>query len=111
MAQIPIALPAVVLTGLCIVVVRQGHELKNEAYRTNRLLHEIERLGKDRLNAAAACDREASPARLASRARALQLALVHPVQDRSRNPAEATPVAAQVASAPAAPDAVAVAHR
>ena len=80
MAFIKLFVPAVVLASLSIVVVREGHETKNEAYRTHRLLNEIAALQKERLNREAACTRESSPLLLVSRARTLQLALVHPLE-------------------------------
>ena len=80
MAQIRTIVPVAVLTGLCTLVVRQGHELKNEAYRTNELLNEIGKFGRRRVNAVTACNRVASPVKLVRRARSLQLALVHPVE-------------------------------
>jgi len=82
-AFIKLFVPAVVLASLSIMVVREGHETKNEAYRTHRLLNEIAALKKERLNREAACTRESSPPLLVSRARTLQLALVHPLERRA----------------------------
>ena len=100
------------LTALCVAVVRKGHELKNEAYRTNRLLNEIGKLEKERLNAVTACEREASPARLVRRAKALRIALVYPLERLlpSAVPAPRPSIAVAATSGRAA-RAVAVARR
>jgi len=69
-----------VLAVLAIVVVRQGHELKNEAYQRHCLLTQIEHMQKDHLNAVTAYNRASGATLLAQRARSMQIALVHPVE-------------------------------
>ncbi len=86
MAFIKLFVPAVVLASLSILVVREGHATKNEAYRTHRLLNEIAALKKERLNREAACTRESSPPLLAKRAKLLQLALVNPLEKQPPTP-------------------------
>jgi len=68
------------LAVLAIMAVRQGHELKNEAYKRHCLLTQIEHIHKDRLNAVTAYNRARGATLLAKRARSMQIALVHPVE-------------------------------
>lgn len=66
------------LTVLCLVAVRQGHEIKNAAYDSAQLLAEIDNYETLRLGLSASCCREGSPALLVERAERMKLALVHP---------------------------------
>lgn len=74
----------VALTVLCLVGVRQSHEVKNAAYDAARLLDEIDNYESLRLSLSAACRREGSPSLLVERAEHMRLALVHPFELPSR---------------------------
>ena len=69
---------SVALASLGVVVVRQGHEVKNGAYRQAELLTAISRCESRKLGLMTTCCREGSPATLVERMDQLQIVLVHP---------------------------------
>ena len=76
--QVKLIVCFVALTSLSLVAVRQGHELKNAAYDTARLLAGIDKYHGLKINLSADCSREGSPRRLLNRVEHMELALVHP---------------------------------
>ncbi len=76
--QVKLIVCFVALTSLSLVAVRQGHELKNAAYDTARLLVEIDKYQGLKINLSADCSREGSPRKLLNRVEHMELALVHP---------------------------------
>jgi len=76
--QVKLLVCFVALTSLSLVAVRQGHELKNAAYVTARLLAGIDKYQGLKVNLSAECSREGSPRLLLNRVEHLELALVYP---------------------------------